>query len=150
MIKLLKDLLEQALVDQSEESADREHALKLATAALLVEIARADYRDEVVENELIFEMLKDHFSLTAEEAEALLNQAAEEVDHAVSLQGFTRLLHEHLSEQEKMQVLEMLWRVALADKHLDRHEDHLIRRVADLLYIPHRDVIRVRNRVRSV
>ena len=149
MIKLLKDLLEQALVDQAEESADREHALALATAALLVEIARADYRDEVVENELIFELLKSHFTLSAEEAEALLNQAADEVDHAVSLQGFTRLLHENLSEEEKLRVLEMLWQVALADKHLDRHEDHLIRRVAELLYIPHRDVIRVRNRVRT-
>ena len=149
MIKLLKDLLEQALVDQAEESADREHALALATAALLVEIARADYRDEVVENELIFELLKSHFTLSPEEAEALLNQAADEVDHAVSLQGFTRLLHENLSEQEKLRVLEMLWQVALADKHLDRHEDHLIRRVAELLYIPHRDVIRVRNRVRT-
>ena len=149
MIKLLKDLLEQALVDQAEESADREHALALATAALLVEIARADYRDEVVENELIFELLKSHFTLSPEEAEALLNQAADEVDHAVSLQGFTRLLHENLSEEEKLRVLEMLWQVALADKHLDRHEDHLIRRVAELLYIPHRDVIRVRNRVRT-
>ena len=149
MIKLLKDLLEQALVDQAEESADREHALALATAALLVEIARADYRDEVVENELIFELLKSHFTLSPEEAEALLNQAAEEVDHAVSLQGFTRLLHENLSEEEKLQVLEMLWQVALADEHLDRHEDHLIRRVAELLYIPHRDVIRIRNRVKT-
>ena len=149
MIKLLKDLLEQALVDQAEESVDREHALALATAALLVEIARADYRDEVVENELIFELLKSHFTLSPEEAEALLNQAADEVDHAVSLQGFTRLLHENLSEEEKLRVLEMLWQVALADKHLDRHEDHLIRRVAELLYIPHRDVIRVRNRVRT-
>ena len=149
MIKLLKDLLEQALVDQAEESADREHALALATAALLVEIARADYRDEVVVNELIFELLKSHFTLSPEEAEALLNQAADEVDHAVSLQGFTRLLHENLSEEEKLRVLEMLWQVALADKHLDRHEDHLIRRVAELLYIPHRDVIRVRNRVRT-
>ena len=69
--------------------------------------------------------------------------------HAVSLQGFTRLLHDNLSEVEKLRVLEMLWQVALADEHLDRHEDHLIRRVAELLYIPHRDMIRVRNRVRA-
>ena len=54
-----------------------------------------------------------------------------------------------MSEVEKLRVLEMLWQVALADEHLDRHEDHLIRRVAELLYIPHRDMIRVRNRVRA-
>lgn len=142
-------MLQQVLVDEVD-GEDRQHGLDLATAVLLVEIARADYRDEVVENELIFELLKNHFTLSAEEAEALLNQAAEEVDHAVSLQGFTRLLHDNLTPAEKLQVLEMLWKVALADEHLDRHEDHLIRRVADLLYIPHGDVIRVRNRVRSI
>jgi len=147
VIKLLKDMLQQVLENEPEE-ANRGHGLELATAALLVEIARADYKDEVVENELIYELLKQHFTLSAAEAEALLNQAADEVDHAVSLQGFTRLLHENLSPDEKLRVLEMLWRVAMADKHLDRHEDHLIRRVAQLLYIPHGDVIRVRNRVR--
>jgi uncharacterized tellurite resistance protein B-like protein len=149
VIKLLKDMLQQVL-EKAPAEADRGHGLELATAALLVEIARADYRDEVVENELIFELLKAHFTLSAAEAEALLNQAADEVDDAVSLQGFTRLLHENLSPEEKLQVLEMLWRVAMADEHLDRHEDHLIRRVAELLYIPHGDVIRVRNRVRAV
>ena len=142
-------MVQKAFEAEPQES-DRGHGLELATAALLVEIARADYRDEVVENELIFNLLKEHFTLSPEEAEVLLNDAAEEVDHAVSLQGFTRLLHENLSPDEKLRVLEMLWRVALADEHLDRHEDHLIRRVADLLYIPHGDVIRVRNRVRSV
>ncbi len=149
MIKRLKDMLQQVLVEDGAESSNREHGLQLATAALLVEIARADFRDEVVENELIFDLLKSHFTLSPEEAEALLNQAADEVDEAVSLRGFTRLLHETLSADEKLHVLEMLWQVAFADEHLDRHEDHLIRRVAELLYIPHRDVIRVRNRIRS-
>lgn len=149
MIKQLKDMLQQVLTVETEASEDREHALQLATAALLVEIARADYRDEVVENEAIFELLKSHFALSPQESEALLNQAADEVDRAVSLQGFTRLLHENLSAAEKLSILEMLWQVAMADAHLDRHEDHLVRRVAELLYIPHRDVIRVRNRVRK-
>jgi uncharacterized tellurite resistance protein B-like protein len=65
----------------------------------------------------------------------------------VELQAFTRRLHEQLTEAEKHRVIEMLWKVALADQHLDKHEDHLIRRIADLLYVPHRDLIRIRNRV---
>ena len=50
---------------------------------------------------------------------------------------------------EKQRVVEMLWQVALADSRLDRHEDHLVRRIAELLYVPHSDLIRIRNRVRS-
>jgi uncharacterized tellurite resistance protein B-like protein len=63
------------------------------------------------------------------------------------LQSFTRQLHEELSNEEKLSVVEMLWRVAIADSTLDKHEDHLIRKIGGLLYISHSDLIRVRNRV---
>jgi uncharacterized tellurite resistance protein B-like protein len=65
----------------------------------------------------------------------------------VSLQSFTRRLVEQLTEAEKHRVVEMLWRVALADRHLDKHEDYVVRQVADLLYVSQRDLIRIRNRV---
>ena len=78
----------------------------------------------------------------------MLVQAAEqEADYAVSLQSFTRELHENLTIKEKHVVIEMLWRVALADSQLDKYEDYLVRKVADLLYVPHQDLIRIRNRV---
>ena len=77
----------------------------------------------------------------------LIQEAEREADHAVSLQEFTRALHEQLSIGEKHSVIEMLWRVALADSKLDKHEDSLIRKVAELLYVPHNDLIRIRNRV---
>jgi len=58
-------------------------------------------------------------------------------------------LHEQLSLAEKHDVVEMLWRVAFADLHLDKHEDHLVRKVAGLLYVSHGDLIRIRNEVRD-
>ena len=79
----------------------------------------------------------------------LLDEARREADRAVELQQFTRRLHEQLSEAEKLRIVEMLWRVALADKKLDKHEDHLVRRIAELMYVRHSDLIRIRNRVRG-
>jgi len=123
--------------------------LRIATAALLSEVARADYKEQVEESELIFELLKERFGLRAEDAELLQSEGYQEAEDAVSLQAFTRLLHEELTGDEKFGLVEMLWRVALADQHLDRYEDHLVRKIADLLYVSHKDQIRLRNRVRE-
>ncbi len=71
------------------------------------------------------------------------------MDTAVSLHDFTRALHDALSEPEKIEVVRMLWQVAHADGELDRYEDYLVRKIADLLYVPTGDVIRVRNEVRD-
>jgi uncharacterized tellurite resistance protein B-like protein len=97
----------------------------------------------------VFELVKDFFSLSDDETRLLIAEARHEADHAASLQEFTRRLHEHLSPAEKLKVVEMLWQVALADQKLDKHEDFLVRKVADLLYVSHRDVIRIRNRLHT-
>ena len=144
----IRELLSQSLSAGGEEApADRERALKLATATLLIEVMRADYRENLTENEMVFSQLKRYFDLSEDDAFLLVQEAEREADHAVSLQGFTRLLHERLSLEEKHAVVEMLWRVAMADEHLDMHEDHLVRKIADLLYVSHTDLIRIRNTV---
>lgn len=148
MLKSLRDKLTNALGQSTNEGPEsREHALRLATATLLIEIVRADYREDLTENEAVFAQLKRHFDLQEDEALLLVKQAEQEADRAVTLQGFTRLLHEQLTTAEKHAVIEMLWRVAVADDHLDKHEDHLVRKLADLLYVSHADLIRIRNTV---
>lgn len=150
MLKNLRDILNRTLSSAEEVDVEgREHGLRLATATLLVEVMRADYQENVTENKVVFEQLKRFFELTEDEARLLIEDAAKEADHAVSLQAFTRLLHERLTLTEKHLVVEMLWRVALADDELDKHEDYVVRKVADLLYISHGDLIRLRNVVRE-
>ena len=78
-----------------------------------------------------------------------MEEASRTADHVGSLQAFTRRLHEALTYEEKQAIVEMLWKVALADSHLDKHEDHLVRKIADLLYVSHGDLIRIRNRVKD-
>lgn len=153
MIKALGELLERTLTggdaDVAPTPEQRRHGVQLATALLLVEVERADFSEDLTEHEESFRLVQDFFELSGEEAKLLIRDAREEADHAASLQAFTRRLHETLSVEEKHGVIEMLWRVALADDHLDKHEDHLVRKIADLLYISHGDLIRIRNRVRE-
>ncbi|TDJ27911.1 MAG: TerB family tellurite resistance protein [Gammaproteobacteria bacterium] len=150
MLKQLRELFNKTLINPDQEDAPgREHALRLATATLLIEIVRADYEEDVRETEAVIRQLQAHFDLTEDETLLLIKEAEQKADHSVSLQDFTRVLHERLSEAEKHTVIEMLWRIALADDHLDKHEDHVVRKVAGLLYVTHSDLIRIRNAVKA-
>lgn len=147
MIESIKNFWSQAFSEQAENPADREHGLNLIAAALMLEVARADFREDVVESERIFELLRQEFALTPEEAELLMSRATQEVDEAVSLYEFTRVMNDKLSEQEKRQVLRLMWQVAFVDQHLHRYEDHLIRKVAELVYVPVVEMLRLRQEV---
>lgn len=149
MLGKLASLFDRALAPTAVDPVTREHALRVATALLLIEVARADYAAEGVEMAVMIASLRQFFALDAAEAAALLEEATTAADHAVELQQFTRRLHEQLSDAEKLRVVEMLWEVALADARLEKHEDHLVRRIADLLYVPHSALLRIRNRVRE-
>lgn len=130
-------------------AADEGHTLQLATAALLVEVARADTTTAGLEQDVMARLLRERFALSEAETHALLKAGETRADQAVSLHKFTRLLHEQLSAEEKSQIVEMLWRVAYADAALDKYEDNLVRKIAGLLYLPDSEVIRLRNKVRG-
>ena len=152
MLKALTDIFDRAFrpdVREQQEAGEREHGVQLATALLLIEVAQADYYGELTEENVVFELLQSFFHLDDHELYLLMQEAKSEADHAASLQEFTRRLHEELSLDEKHRVIRMLWQVAFADKHLDKHEDHLVRKIAGLLYVSHGDVIRIRNAVQD-
>ena len=150
MLKQLRDIFNKTLINPDRDDAQsRDHALRLATATLLIEVVRADYEEDLKEIEATVRQLRTHFDLTEDETLLLVKEAEEKADHSVSLQDFTRVLHEQLTEAEKHSVIEMLWRVALADDRLDKHEDYVVRKVAGLLYVTHSDLIRIRNTVKA-
>lgn len=131
----------------AEEQEQDDHLARVAVAALLVEMTRADFVEDPSERGVVLGLLKSHFSLEKHEAEELLGLADARADHAVSLQEFTREIHESLGSVEKLRILEMLVRVALADGRLDKHERHLLGKVADLLYIPRADYVTLKDAV---
>jgi uncharacterized tellurite resistance protein B-like protein len=138
-------MLEARLEAVSQDAAADEDTLQLVTAALLVETARADFDDAPEELELVRRLVADRFDLDEAATGDLLASASERADDAVSLHEFTRLLNERLDEPRKLHVLEMMWKVAHADGRIDKHEEHLLRRVADLLHLSHADFIRLRH-----
>jgi uncharacterized tellurite resistance protein B-like protein len=133
-----------------EAPETRAESVRLATAALLVETIRADFDASEVERETLTSLLERHFGLTAAEADDLVADAERAADKSVSLYDFTRVLNESLAAGEKLDLVEMLWRACLADGRLDRYEDHLVGKLAELLHVQRAEVIRLRNRVREV
>lgn len=121
--------------------------LELATAALLVELARSDFSESASEIEAIRHLLQRRFRLDAEALDRLLAQATRRADRAVSLHEFTHRLNRELPEEDKLAIVEMLWRVGHADGRIDEHEAHLVRRIAGLLHISDRDRVRLKLKV---
>ncbi|MBA4693792.1 MAG: TerB family tellurite resistance protein [Congregibacter sp.] len=118
-----------------------DRALELACAALMFEVARADFAIEEAEQQAVRALLMTEFALTPEEITTVTEKASEQVDAATCLFEFTRTLNDLASIEQKRALLAMMWRVAMADNELSRYEEHLIRKVADLLYVPHSDFI---------
>lgn len=130
-------------------SNDQSHQLKLATAALLVEMMHQDEQVLASEEEAVRNVLKERFQLTDKETHELYELAEQEVHSATDYYQFTRLIAEQYSQQQKIQVIELLWQVAYADDHLDAYEEHMVRRIADLIYVPHQDFIQAKLRVQN-
>jgi uncharacterized tellurite resistance protein B-like protein len=121
-----------------------EHATRLATAALLVETARSDFEFDMSERDALDTILQRVYGLTKRETEKLMKIAEAEVDASTSLDQFTRLLDRNLGFEQKYHVLELLWEVAFVDGRIDKYEEYLIRKIADLLHVSHSHFIRAK------
>jgi uncharacterized tellurite resistance protein B-like protein len=139
MIGALKALFEPPARETEEQ---REQRLHLAAAALLIETARADFTEDGVEQAALEKLLCDSLGLARSEVGELIRRASQRVDEATSLYEFTRVINDHFSPEQKVQLIEDMWTVAFADGNLDKYEEHLIRRVAELTYVSHQDYIR--------
>ena len=130
---------------QSQESDER-YALRLANAVLLVEVSHADFAIDREELKAASARLAQRYDLTVAEAEALLADAAAEQRQSVSMHDYLTLINERMSPDGKVRLIEDLWFVAYADGSLDPHEEHRIRKIADLLYVAHTHFVRGRYR----
>jgi uncharacterized tellurite resistance protein B-like protein len=144
MIKNIKTYFETLFNNDSKDESLHEKTIELATAVLMIEISLADDHIQEEERNVIKIVLSDHFKLSNEEINELIDLAENEVNHAVSLYEFTRLLNDALSMSDKINIIESLWHVAYADAVLDKYEEYYIRKIADLLYISHSDYIQTK------
>lgn len=148
MIQSLKSFFVNSLFKNPQrDPTDRE--LHLATAALLLEVSHADFDISEIELKVITEALQRQFNFNETESQELLSLALRKHEDNYSLHPFVQLINHHFSSHQKRQIIEDLWHVAYADQRLDKYEEHSIRKIADLIHVPHRDFIRAKLRVQD-
>ena len=131
----------------SDEVSER--SLQLATAALLIEMMRADAEITGDERKMVMGNIMTRFHLTEEESSGLLQFAEQKIRKATGYYEFTSLINKGFTYEQKVRVIENLWGIAFTDKYLDKHEEHMVRRIADLIYVEHKDFIDAKLRVKK-
>ena len=144
MINKIKDLLSNFSNQEEEIAEEKISILDQACSALLIEVAYAD--KTFVESEIISlkESLKDSYNLDEEIIEELISDAKKTVDESTSLYEYTRVVNDEFDYSDKLELLSRIWKLAFADGNLDKYEDHLIRKISDLIHISHSDFIKIK------
>jgi uncharacterized tellurite resistance protein B-like protein len=150
MLRTLKELFDTLTASAASPSpAEREQALQLATAVLLVEVMHADNKMAPAERNTVVAALHQRFSLSDDEVTQLVALAEDTAKSAYDYQHFTASINEHFTQEQKIDMIEAMWQVAYADAHLDAHENHLISKIAGLLYVTHGDYIAAKMRAKE-
>ena len=142
MLNIVKQFFGTGSIDATKnESGSSKHDIRVATCALFVEMAKID--EEFSKDELgaILALLKDRYGLSEENAEALVEAADQELEQSVDLWQFAQLINKNYSNEEKREILEMLWQIVYVDKKMDEHENYLMHKVGNILRLSHRDLI---------
>lgn len=132
---------------QSPATVATKADIERVSASLLVEIARSDHQLESVEIESIVSALQQSSSLSDEEVRLLVDAAIYDADSAVSLHEHVRLINEQFEQEQKVELIEQMWRVAAADGDIDHYEDYTIRKLSELLHVRHSAFIQAKLRV---
>ena len=158
MALLLRDLLDKftdglqkmAGVETEEQRLSREkREVQQAVASLLYETARVDNEVKVQDLRVAQESLRELFALPPQQAQALLARAGEPDKRPTSYHPLTKIINNHFSAEDKRRLVEYMWRVAHADHEVDMYEDHLVRKISELLYVSHREFITAKHRARD-
>lgn len=127
--------------------ADPDFHLKRITSALLIEMVNADFEQNEAERVKVIQLLQTTFFLDQAEADELMTSAIKQVENSTSLHDFTSIINKQFDSSRKLHIIELLWEVAYADGKLDKYEDYLVRKIADLIGVSHSDFIKMKHKV---
>jgi uncharacterized tellurite resistance protein B-like protein len=148
-MKSLFDKLKDHLTTTNEPPILSQAELNLATAALLFEVATIDQHLDKSELDALENLLKNEFNLQEGELKLLIENAQAASKDSSSLYDFTQHINRGCSHDDKKRLVESLWKIAYADGNLDKYEEHIIRRIADLIHVTHYDFIQMKIKVRD-
>jgi len=142
MLNSIKSFFEQHIENEPQQCET------LAALALLLEVITADNHYTEAEQNKFIEIIRDDYSKEDISIEELIALAKEEADGATDLFQFTQLINKHFDPKQKYKLVEQLWKIAYADSVLDSQEDYTVRKICDLIYVSHAEMIKARNAVR--
>jgi uncharacterized tellurite resistance protein B-like protein len=137
---------EDEVLDHNGQTA---HDVRIATCAILLEMANIDGEFTEMERENIISILKKNFDVVDEYAEELIKESNEEVERSIDLWQFAKLINQSYSIEEKIQIIENVWEIVYADGRLDKHEDYLVHKLANLLRLDHKQLIEAKLKVKK-
>jgi len=150
MLQAIKEFFEQNIAPLSTHSeSDNEHALQLAITALLFEMMRMDDDHSLHEQKLIQALIGKHFTLSNTETEQLLALAEQEAKQAIDYHQFTSLINANFSMAQKIRIVEQLWQIAYVDGEIHKYEEHLVRKVSELMHVSHNAFIAAKHKAGS-
>ena len=145
MLNSIKSFFEEKL-QQKEDQTDSPVASQtdLACAALLIEVINSDHELDDRETEAFLEVLQGSLDIPEDDLNEMVRLAETQAHQATSLYEFTRLINDEYDYNQKLKLVENMWRIAFSDKELDKYEEHLIRKVSELIYVSHSDFIKTK------
>jgi uncharacterized tellurite resistance protein B-like protein len=150
MIDLVKKFFGKSSHDNSSnQRRQTTHDIRIATCALLLEMSNIDGEFSDLERENIISILKKDFDLSDIYAATLLEASNEELKGSIDLWQFTNLINQNYSMEEKIRVIETVWDIVYADGKLDKHEDYLVHKLANLLRLTHKQLIEAKLKVKK-
>jgi uncharacterized tellurite resistance protein B-like protein len=134
-------------IGQTDRDKEAFHDIRIATCALLLEMANIDGEFSAAERKNILAILNKDYQLSDEYAEELIKASNDELHRSVDLWRFTNLINRNYSIAEKIRIIEMVWEIAYTDGKLDKYEDYLVHKLAKLLHLTHKQLIEAKLRV---
>jgi uncharacterized tellurite resistance protein B-like protein len=148
MLTAIRDFFDKHL-GAAAPGNDGKHAIEVACAVLLVEVVRMDGEIQEAERAVALRAVREKFGLSPEDAAALIQLAEDEAQQATDFFQFTSLSNKQFTPEQKVRLIEHMWGVAYADAELSLYEEHLVRKIADLLYVPHSAYIAAKLKARD-
>lgn len=121
--------------------------IRVATCALFLELASIDNEFSEEERQQILAMLQTEYGLSEQHAIELAENANRELKGSVDVWQFTNQINENYSDEEKLRVVELLWKLVYADGRMDEHEDYLMHKLGKLLRLQHKQLIAAKLKV---
>ena len=148
MLDIVKRFFSKTSTEPSK-NADQptEHDVCIAACALLVEMARIDEKFTEAEMDTILSIVQERYGLSREHADDLVAEADKELEKSVDLWQFARLINKNYSTDEKIEIIEILWRMVFVDGKMDRYEHYLMNKLKNLLRLSHDQLIAAKLKV---